>query len=111
LYGNLLPKWFPTPGRRQYKQDIRAMQETVNRIVAKCRQEKESSASLIQMLIHSVDQETNQQMTEQQLFDEVITLVLAGYETTATALTWVSVALQKHPEVLEKLRAEIAQVL
>jgi cytochrome P450 len=111
LYGNLLPKWFLTPGRRQYEQDLGAMRATVNRIVAKCRQEKESSASLIQMLIHSVDEETNQQMTDQQVFDEVMTIVIAGYETTATALTWLCIALQQYPEVLEKLRAEIAQVL
>lgn len=111
LYSTLLPNWFSTPGRRQFKQDINTMQAMVNRIVTKCRQEKESSASLIQMLIHSVDEETNQQMTEQQVFDEVMTIVMAGYETTATALTWLCIALEQHPEVLEKLRAEIAQVL
>lgn len=111
LYSKLLPKWFPTPGRQQYKQDLHAMKAMVSRIVAKCRQEKESSASLIQMLIHSVDEETNQQMTEQQVFDEVMTIVIAGYETTATALTWLYIALERHPAVREKLRTEIAQVL
>jgi cytochrome P450 len=63
------------------------------------------------MLIKSVDEETNQQMTEQQLFDEVMTIFLAGYETTSTALTWLLVVLETYPAVLEKLQAESDQVL
>jgi cytochrome P450 len=111
LFSSFLPKWFPIPGRREFLQDIGALRKTVNQIIAKCRQDKEISASLIQMLINSVDEESHQQMTEAQLFDEVMTIFLAGYETTATALTWLGVILQDHPEVLEKLRAEIDQVL
>jgi cytochrome P450 len=111
LFSGLLPKWVPIPGRREFLQNLGAVQETVNQIIAKCRQDKEISAGLIQMLLNSVDEESHEQMTEAQLFDEVMTIFLAGYETTATALTWVGVALQDHPEVLEKLCAEIDQVL
>src|SRR5262245_29635034 len=87
------------------------MREVINRIIAKCRAEKQSSADLIEMLIKSVDEETNQVMTEQQLFDEVMTIFLAGYETTSTALTWLLVVLKEEQAVLEKLQAEIDQVL
>lgn len=111
LYSSLVPKWFPIPGRRQFLQDLKKVKETVDRIITKCRQDKEMSASLIQMLINAVDEESHEQMTDQQLFDETITLFIAGYETTATALTWVGVIIQKYPDVLEKLRAEIDQVL
>lgn len=111
LFASFLPSWFPIPGRREFLRDLGQVRETVNQIIAKCRQDKEISASLIQMLIRSVDDESHEQMTEQQLFDEVMTIFLAGYETTATALTWLSVVLQNHPDVLEKLRAEINQVL
>ena len=107
----LLPEWIPLPGRKQFRDDINATREAVNYIIAKSRQEKETSASLIKMLINTVDDESQEQMTEQQLFDEVMTLVIAGYETTATALTWFIVAMQQWPEVFEKLRAEIDQVL
>lgn len=111
LVSGFLPKWIPTPGRREFLQDLSAVQETVNRIIAKCRQDKEVSAGLIQMLINSVDEESHQQMTEKQLFDEVMTIFFAGYESTATALTWLGVILQDHPEVLAKLRLEIDQVI
>jgi cytochrome P450 len=87
------------------------MRQVINRIIAKCRADKDASAGLIEMLIKSVDEETNEAMTEQQLFDEVMTIFLAGYETTSTALTWLLVILKKHPAVLEKLQAEIDQVL
>jgi cytochrome P450 len=111
LYSTMLPKWFPIPGKQRFERNKSTTKEMVNQIIAKCRQERETAASLIQMLIHSVDEESNEQMTEQQLFDEVMTIVIAGYETTATALTWLGVVIQKYPDVLAKLQAEIDQVL
>jgi cytochrome P450 len=111
LFSDLLPKWIPIPGRREFVRDLGALHETVNQMIAKCRQDKELSAGLIQMLINSVDEESHQQMTEEQLFDEVMTVFIAGYETTATALAWLSIILQDHPEVLGKLRTEINDVL
>ncbi len=111
LYSSMVPKWFPIPGRKQYLEDLDAVRATINKIITKSRQEQKTSASLIQMLIHTVDEETNQQMTEKQLFDEVMTIFVAGYETTATGLTWLIVALQKNPQVAQKLQAEIDDVL
>ena len=50
-------------------------------------------------------------MTDRQLRDEVITLFLAGHETTANALTWTWVLLARHPEAERHLHAEIDAVL
>jgi cytochrome P450 len=111
LFTGLLPKWFPKPTDTTFQHDQQTMRQVINRIIAKCRADKDASAGLIEMLIKSVDEETNEAMTEQQLFDEVMTIFLAGYETTSTALTWLLVILKKHPAVLEKLQAEIDQVL
>jgi cytochrome P450 len=111
LFTGWLPKWFPKPGEAAFRDNRQSMRQVINRIIAKCRADKEASAGLIEMLIKSVDAETNQAMTEQQLFDEVMTIFLAGYETTSTALTWLLVVLKEHPAVLEKLQAEIDQVL
>jgi cytochrome P450 len=111
LFTSLLPKWLPKPREATFKRDQQTLRQVVNRIIAKCRADKEASAGLIEMLIKSVDEETNQVMTEQQLFDEVMTIFLAGYETTATALTWLLVILKEYPAVLEKLQAEIDEVL
>lgn len=111
LFMGMLPAWIPKPGEAQFRSDIALMRKTVNQIIAKCRAEETEAASLIKMLINLVDEETDQGMTEQQLFDEIMTIFLAGYETTATALTWLFVTLRDHPEVLAKLDAEFDQVL
>lgn len=111
LYSTMLPKWVPIPGRQEFDGHLNAMREMVRQIIVKCREEKANSASLIQMLLNAVDEESQQQMTEQQLFDEVMTIFVAGNETTSTALTWLGVVLSKYPHVLEQLRAEIDHVL
>jgi cytochrome P450 len=57
------------------------------------------------------DDEGGGAMTPAQLRDEVMTLVLAGFETTANALTWTLYLLAKHPEVARKLEEEALRVL
>lgn len=111
LLTGLLPKWLPKPRAATFERDRETMRQVINRIIAKCRAEPETSAGLMAMLIQAVDEETNQGMTEQQLFDEVMTIFLAGYETTSTALTWLLVILKNHPAVLAQLQAEVDQVL
>lgn len=111
LFTNALPKWIPKPGAKEFRENLQIMRNAVQQIIEKCRTGKVESASLIKMLIGLVDEETNQGMSEQQLFDEVMTIFTAGYETTATALTWLFIALQDNPHVLEKLEKEIKDVL
>jgi cytochrome P450 len=55
--------------------------------------------------------EDGESMSNQQLRDEIMTLVMAGHETTANALAWCFHSLSKAPQVERKLRAEIAEVL
>lgn len=111
IFTSFLPKWFPVAGKQQFIEDRSALKETVHQVIARSRQDKDLSAGLIQMLINSVDEESHLQMTEEQLFDEVMTIFLAGYETAATALTWLAIVIKDHPDVLEKLHTEIDQIL
>jgi len=50
-------------------------------------------------------------MTDQQLRDEVVTLLLAGHETTANALSWTWYLLSQHPQAVECLHMELERVL
>jgi cytochrome P450 len=61
------------------------------------------------MLMHATDEETGATMSNEQIRDEVMTMFLAGHETTATALTWVWYVLAKHPAVEEKFYKEIKE--
>jgi cytochrome P450 len=61
----------------------------------------------MQLMLDLVDAETGAQMTDQQLRDEAVTLVLAGYETTSLTLAWICQLLTQHPQKLAKLQAEV----
>jgi cytochrome P450 len=63
------------------------------------------------MLMLTRDEETGETMNDRQLRDEVMTLMLAGHETTATTLTWTWYLLSEHPDVARRLREELAAVL
>jgi len=65
---------------------------------------------VLTLLLEARD-ETGQPMSDAELRDEMITLLLAGHETTATSLAWVFHRILQHPEVLEKLRAELCHVV
>jgi cytochrome P450 len=58
-----------------------------------------------------VDEDSGTRMSDQQLRDEMMTLFLAGHETTATALTWTLYLLSRHPEVETRLVDELQRVL
>ncbi len=66
---------------------------------------------LLDMLLHAVDEETGESMSDLQLRDEVMTMFMAGHETTANALAWTLYELARHPDILERLQAEADAVL
>jgi cytochrome P450 len=53
--------------------------------------------------------ESGQPMSDEEIRDELLTLLVAGHETTATSLAWAVERLARHPEKLERLRAEVAE--
>jgi cytochrome P450 len=59
------------------------------------------------MLMSARDKESGADMPERELIDEVMTLVVAGHETTASGLNWTWYLISQHPEVAERLHAEI----
>ena len=75
------------------------------------RRDGTDSADLLAMLMGARDEETGEKMTARQLRDEVMTIFLAGHETTAVALGWTWYLLSKYPAVARRLREELADVL
>lgn len=63
------------------------------------------------MLLAARDEETGEGMNDKQLRDEVLTLMIAGHETTANALAWTWYLLAKHDDVAKRLDRELAEVL
>ncbi len=66
---------------------------------------------LLTMLMEARDEETGEGMTDRQLRDEVLTIFLAGHETTANALSWTFYLLSLHPDAARRMGAELHDVL
>lgn len=111
--GFSLPMWLPTAGNRRLRRALGILEPLVYRIIERQRQAAPgaSGGHLLAMLMNAVDEDTGERMTDRQLRDEIITMYLAGHETTALALTWTWHLLSHHPVVLARLEAELAEVL
>lgn len=109
-----LPSWVPVPGRRRYQQALRDMDAVLFKIIERSQRRQQragDSGGLLATLMSAVDPETGQRMTADQLRDEVVTLFLAGYETTSTGLAWTLQLLLHEPAVMAELRAEVDRVV
>lgn len=106
-----LPAWLPTARNRRQREALRTLDEIVYGMVAQHRAAGDGEASdLLSMLLAARD-ETGAAMSDRQVRDEAVTLVLAGHETTANALTWAWCLLAQHPEAEARLLAELQTVL
>jgi len=110
-----LPDWVPTARNRLDRHSRETLDAAVNRIIA-VRQaqaiggEVSDGGDLLSMLMLARDEE-GRPMDDQQLRDEVVTLFLAGHETTSNALTWTWLLLAQHPEVASQLHVELDTLL
>jgi cytochrome P450 len=105
----LIPTWLPTPGNRRLGAATRRLDEVVYGII-RDRRPDDDRGDLLSMLLQARD-ELGAGMSERQVRDEVMTLLLAGHETTALALTWAFLLLDRNPEARDRLEAELAEVL
>ena len=102
----------PLPRMRRYRAAQQALDEVIYGIIAARRTSGEDRGDLLSMLLTAQDLEgASGGMDDRQLRDEVITLFLAGHETTANALTWTWVLLDRHPEIERHLHEELDAVL
>jgi len=79
--------------------------------IARRRAEGTAGRTDILSLLVDARDEQGAPMSEEELLDEMFTLLMAGQETTATSLAWVFYHLLRHPDALAKLRAELARVV
>lgn len=107
----LLPAILPTKYDRDFRRARRTMFRVVEEIIAEKRARGGAGDDLLSMLMNARDEDTGEQMNDAQLRDEVVTMVLAGHETTALALSWTWALLDQHPETGRKLREELDRVL
>lgn len=86
---------------------FRALTKVVGKIVAQRRQQGRDEPDFLGMLMAATGRDDGQPMPDKVLIDEVMTLIVAGHETTASALAWIWYLVSTHPEVAAGLRAEV----
>lgn len=106
-----LPEWCPRPGDREFRSSIAAIDQFLARMVADRRANPVERGDMLNQLLSARDPETGEGMSDKAVRDELITLFVAGLDTTAVTLTWMFWLLEQHPDVDARLRAEVAEVL
>jgi cytochrome P450 len=91
----------------QFAFKFRSLTKLVAGLIERRRREKEEHFDYVAMLMGARDKDSGEPMGERQLIDEVLTLVVAGHETTASGLNWTWYLLSQHPEVEARLHAEL----
>ncbi len=111
----LVPRWVPTRGNRTFRRSLAVLDDAIYATIGERRHGRAVSRStdidLLQRLMDAKDPETGTYLTDHQLRDEMITLLIAGHETVASALTWTWYLLGTHPEADERLSTELRDVL
>jgi cytochrome P450 len=108
LAGRLtVPILWPGARTRRLRVAVALLDARVARMIADRRARSEGRPDLLSLLLSARDEETGAAMPDRQVRDEVLTLFVAGHETTATGLSWALWLLARHPDVYAALRAEV----
>jgi len=105
-----IPDAVPIPGNLRYRSGVARLDGLVTRVLGQRRAQPGDRGDLLSMLLAARDDD-GRPMSDKQIRDEVITLFLAGHETTAIALSWTLVLLARHPDVDERLWREVSETL
>lgn len=108
--GFLLKAKWSTPGNVRARKAVQRLDGILYEIIDHRRKARKETDDLLSMLLEARD-ENGDGMNEKQLRDEVMTLLLAGHETTASALTWTFYLLAQNPDVEKELLKELGDVL
>jgi cytochrome P450 len=106
----ILPPWIVTKERRAFHAGVRELDRIMYALIARSRSRGDAGDDLLARLANARD-DAGAPMSDRQLRDEAVTMLLAGHETTALALSYAVVLLSQNPAVAERARAEVDRVL
>jgi cytochrome P450 len=89
---------------------FRSLTKLVQELINRRRREPEEHFDFLAMLMASRDRDNDEAMSDKELIDEVLTLIVAGHETTAAALTWTWYLISQHADTQARLQAEADQI-
>jgi cytochrome P450 len=106
-----LPYGWPLPRHLRMKRAIDLLDDVVFRLIREGRARGTDRGDVMSILLLARDDEDGTGLTDRQVRDEVMTLLLAGHETTANTLAWTWYELGRHPEIARGVEAEVAEVI
>jgi cytochrome P450 len=109
--GGALLSRLPLPSNLQFIRGREALDAVVHRLITERRRAGATGSDLLSLLIAATDADTGEPMTDQQIRDEVLTLLMAGHDTTANALAWALHLLGENPASAARLESEVDDVL
>ena len=106
-----VPMWVPTKPHRQFMEDRNRLRQIAMHLIGLRRHQENVPLDLLSMLMTAQDADTGSQMSDSELLDEVMTLLIAGHETVSVTLSWAFHLLGDRPQVLHQLQDELETVL
>ncbi len=110
-YPFVFPLWVPTSDNKQFKRAKGILDSVISKIISARRTDSEVHHDFLGMLMAARDEESGLGMSDEQLKDEVLTLLVAGHDTVAASLAWTWILLSKNPQVRSQLHDELKSVL
>jgi cytochrome P450 len=105
------PEYLPLKRNWDFWRAMKILNRVAWDIIQQRRESNEDKGDLLSMLMLARDEETGEGMSDQQLRDEVFTMLSAGHETTANALAWTLSLLAQHPDIAERVAEENTRLL
>ena len=100
--------WIPTPYNLKWKRALKRLDRIVHDMIAARRRTGAGGDDILGRLLAARDEETGEGIDDTQIRDEVVTLLLAGHDTSAHTLSWTLYLLATHPEVESRLAGHLA---
>jgi cytochrome P450 len=104
------PRWLPTPARRRAHTAVVSMRRVTDEILQACRADPTLDAPLVQALLAATDPETGKSISDDDICNDLLIFMLAGHDTTATALTYALWAMGHHRDIQDRVAAEAAAI-
>jgi cytochrome P450 len=106
-----LQEKIPTPGNRKFDQVRARMHSVISETIEEQHASGGDPGSLLHLLLGTRDEDTGAPLSSEELYDQVMTLLIGGTETTGNIMSWAFYMLSRHPEVERRLHAEVDEVL
>lgn len=105
-----VPSWVPTRERRFAVKFNKVAHDLAAQILQDCRTDPELSAPLVRAMMEARDPETSEPLTDEEICHELVIFLASGLETTATTLAFALWSLGRHPDIYDRVAAEVSSV-